>query len=361
MRSRNLAVGSLIALMLIPAARANIGPRWWGDVVTEPWGLKEIAIVHEQLTIDLRPLLNADPIYVEVTYYLFNTGNAKKLGLLFVSGEAGVSEFEASLNGQAVAAQVLSRLEARRHWARFPDGWQPPIFGPGFEHEKLYHELRDKESAVPVSFDLDLPTGLSTLRVRYLARACGADEGKPVVTWQFPYVLSPARDWGSFGKLDVTVLVPDGWEAKSTPALEWADSTLSGHFTGLPADALVVATRTPVPEAYRQNFGYLGAGYALVWLLGGVACWRAGRWLGRYVGRSEAAGEAKRAQIASLTLLPLSGIAWAGIVFVSGTVVAPWILTPSCFNMLHTLLHVESRYARSLMSAVSCNGMGQPR
>ena len=45
-----------------------------------------------------------------------------------------------------------------------------------------------------------------------------------------------------------------------------------------------------MPAAYRQAMWYVGAGYVMVWLVGAFACWRAGRWLGRYVGRSEAAG-----------------------------------------------------------------------
>jgi hypothetical protein len=304
-----------------------MGPRSWGDIVTEPWGLKDIAIVHEQLTIDLRPLADADPVRVEVTYYFFNTGKAKKLGLLFVSGEAGVSDFEASLDGKSIATRTLSKEELQQHWSRFPAGWAPPYRCPGFERNEVYCVLAERIQSVPVSLDLELPAGLSTFRARYRARACGTGEGNhPVVTWQLPYVLSPARAWGGFGALEVLVLVPDGWEAKSTPVFMRDGSTLRGHFDGLPADALMLATRSPVPATYWRSFWYLGAGYVLVWLFGGIACWHVGRSLGFFVARAEAKGAAKRAQVAWPLVPLLTAAALTAAVFVMGAVVAPWVV-----------------------------------
>src|SRR5436309_3341920 len=79
-------------------ARANFAPRFWGDVTTEPWGIKEITITHEQLTIDLRALVRGDPARVEVNYDLANSGASRRLELLFVSGEVGITRFEARLD-----------------------------------------------------------------------------------------------------------------------------------------------------------------------------------------------------------------------------------------------------------------------
>src|SRR5262249_37672860 len=123
--------------------------------------------------------------------------------------------------------------------------WQVTYFVR--KHWKWASDIR------PVEFTLDLPPGPSTLRVRYRARACGADEGYPTATWQFPYVLAPAREWGDFGQRDVVVNVPEGWQARGTPPLEREGATLRGNFTGLPADILYVATRAPVPPEYYRN------------------------------------------------------------------------------------------------------------
>src|SRR5262249_3827849 len=90
-RMRAFARYSLLVLLLLPsAARANIGPRWWGNLVSEPEGLKAVAITREQLTIDLRPLAKRGLVEVEAIYYLQHSGSLKKLDLLFVSGAPGV-------------------------------------------------------------------------------------------------------------------------------------------------------------------------------------------------------------------------------------------------------------------------------
>src|SRR5262249_52905296 len=150
----------ITALILIPAARANIGYRWWGDVNTEPWGLKEVAIVHEQLTIDLRPLAALRPAYVEVTYDLSNTGDSKKLDLLFVSGEVGVRDFEARLGNEPVPARLLAREELRRHLDRFPPNWRPPQKAPGIDWEDTFYMVNHWDyQAKPVEFSVILPPG----------------------------------------------------------------------------------------------------------------------------------------------------------------------------------------------------------
>src|SRR5690348_16886112 len=95
------------SLVLVPVAWANFAPRFWGDATSEPWGRKNVSIAHEQLTIDLRPLANANLVRVEVTYDLDNAGAPKHLDLLFISGEVGVTDFEAHLDGRPVPTRLL--------------------------------------------------------------------------------------------------------------------------------------------------------------------------------------------------------------------------------------------------------------
>src|SRR6266849_8092002 len=98
---RCLAVSAMF-VALTPATFANFAPRFWGDRASEPWGIKEVVIVEERLSIDLRPLVSAAPVCVEVSYDLSNAGVSKHLDLLFVSGEMGVSEFEAQIGDKPV-------------------------------------------------------------------------------------------------------------------------------------------------------------------------------------------------------------------------------------------------------------------
>ena len=59
----------------------------------------------------------------------------------------------------------------------------------------------------------------------------------PTITWQFAYVLAPARAWGGFGGLDVEVLLPHGWRAAYTPDLLRNGDMLRRNFDVVPADA----------------------------------------------------------------------------------------------------------------------------
>jgi hypothetical protein len=163
---------------------------------------------------------------------------------------------------------------------------------PGIDQPDNIFHVRDSPSDVTLrGFSVTLPTGASTLVARYRARAAGTDEHRPTVTWLFPYVLAPAREWGSFGGLDVTAYVPDGWEAASTPALEREGEVLRGSFTGLPADNLVLAARAPPPPGVRWAMCLWMILYLIVFVGGGFLCLTVGRWLGHLLARTMPTGK----------------------------------------------------------------------
>ena len=280
------SLATVASLVLVPAAGANFAPRFWGDAAGEPLGLKNVAIVRERLTIDLRPLSDMNLVHVDVTYDLNNAGEWESFVLLFISGEAGVTDFEADLDGRPLRAWVQPANESRRLREQMPTSWRPPKEAPGIESEKTFY-LFSSQGTPPalVAISLVLPPGPSRLHVYYRARACGAAE-RPTVTWQLPYVLAPARQWGGFGGLDVTVNLPSGWEARSAPALEREGDTLRGSFDGLPADALLLATASPVPPTYHWAIWFPEVLWAVLLLGGPLMCW----WAGRRLGLAGAAG-----------------------------------------------------------------------
>lgn len=261
--------------MLLPAAASgNIGPHWWGDRTAEPLGLKGVAITREMLTIDMRPLVSVQPVEVEAIYHLKNPGSARKLDLLFITGVAGVSDFQVRLNDRAIASTGAHLGD------ELPKSWHPPEALPGIDSEATYGRthLAPVEKIV-LAFSIELPPGASTLQARYRARATGADEDHPTVTWQFPYVLAPAREWQSFGGLEVLVFVPEGWQCKTVPSLERNGDVLRGSYSTLPADCLALAVRAPVGPELQQSIWRYAALYAFVLISGGVFCWGLGRLL----------------------------------------------------------------------------------
>ena len=169
-----------------------------------------------------------------------------------------------------------------------------------------------------VAISLELPPGPSTLHVRYRARACGTAERR-TVTWQLPYVLAPAREWGAFGRLEVTVHLPGGWEARSTPALEREGDTLRGSFTGLPADALLLATGPPVPPEYYWAVHLPEILWVTLLVGGPLTCWWAGRRLARARESVKASGREApgRAVLRSIGLGLVPALLWGALIYAS--------------------------------------------
>lgn len=307
----------LLILLLHAPIHANIGPKWWGDRTAEPLGLKDVAIIHEKLTIDLRPLAHVQPVEVEAIYQLNNTGSARKVELFFITGVASVRDFTVRLDDRLLESRKLPRKEWPDPEAELPPSWQPPPNIPCIDYDtsRSHIYLRPGEQVI-LAFSVELPPGRRLLRANYRAKVCGEDEDYPTVTWQFPYILAPAREWGSFGGLDVTVYLPKAWQAKSTPALERDGDILRGRFASLPADCLALAVRQPMgPELQRkmgQTIWVYGSLCALVMLGGGVVCW----WVGRLLGWLLVRGTAHRSLPWGLLLALLMPLLWAVVLLV---------------------------------------------
>jgi len=253
----------LAALLTAVRAEANAGPPIYqgGQIVAEPSGLEGIAITHETLHIDMRWLsLHAairNPITVSVAYSIANHGSQREVALIFASGAPDASDFSVTLDGQPIAAR-------REMSVTVPAEWLPPATTPGLEdnHELLYldpppeaysntavvswHHYPEspiRSLAATYAFTVTIPAGESVLAVQYHAEPqqyLGSGYVRTLHSYQFAYVLAPARAWDGFGTLDVTVSLPICWEAASRPALTRSGDVLHGSFDGVPADALAL-------------------------------------------------------------------------------------------------------------------------
>lgn len=266
----------LLLCALVPAgAAANMAnPVEPGDRVGEPSGdLRSIAITRERLSIDLRPVAERRPARVEAVYRVNNTAGPRRLSLVFVANALTEGERGIWLDGRAVPYQAAAAAPGE-----LPESWRAPQTTPGIGGgEPLEYEVEGEGS---LRFSLDLPPGPHEIRVVYPATPTAHSAGDPTIVWQLGYVLAPARQWASFGGLDVEVWLPEGWSAESSPGLRREGDRLVGAWDRVPADALSLAAQAPGPSG-----GLRYAGIALAGLLGLLAFrWlggRAGAWLGR--------------------------------------------------------------------------------
>lgn len=252
----NILVSLLLCLCLPASALANAAaPSQGGDAGVEPTGLEQVSILRESLNIDLRRLEADDSpegqvILVEAVYELENKGAERRLDLVFAFGSA-FKDFRVWLDDQPVDSRPVRLTD-------LPGGWDAPHTTPWLEGRELeyaggsHHGARESEAFSPF-----VPAGRHRLRASYSVTPTRY-ASSPVKYWQFAYVLAPAREWAGFGGLDVVVTAPEGWTVVTTPRLVVEGSNLKGHFDRLPADALALTARAPVPfYYYLANYLFL--------------------------------------------------------------------------------------------------------
>lgn len=267
----------LLGALLAPATVvANVGRDWReGDPAGEPLGaVGRLAVEHELLTLDLRPLAAGEPARVAASYRLRNDGPPAELELVFVS--PGVTAGTVTLNGAALPSTPLDR-------PMLPPAWQAPVELPGVDGGTVRFEA-DAARIGALAFRAELAPGAHVLTVACTVRP-GEHHGRasPNRDYLVAYLLAPARDWGSFGELRLLVELPAGWAHAASLPLTRIGDRLVGDFAGLPADFLGVTVRPPGEAGWPTTAApWLGA------LLGALPAWLGGLWWGR---RSARRGE----------------------------------------------------------------------
>ena len=259
-----LAAVVLCAFLAASRAEANAGPPYYtdGQLAAEPSGMAGITISRETLIIDMRRLSVRpeyarsqtdspeihNPIDVSATYSITNSGPAREVALLFASGAPATAGFSVTLDGQSITAQPAISVTV-------PVEWLPPAKTPGLDGQDLNYlgppngyngwshlpETFARSVTSTYAFTVTIPPNDSVLAVRYRAEPQFYLTGgytSSLNSYQFAYVLAPARAWDGFGGLDVTVHLPFCWLAASRPGLTHAGDDLTGSFDALPADAL---------------------------------------------------------------------------------------------------------------------------
>jgi hypothetical protein len=289
-----------LALLVLTEVRAaaNVGTPWRpGDRAGEPAGVTSVNIAGEKLVLDLRRLASGGPAVVEARYQLYNPASEVAADLVFVAGSRLDEASEVWLDDKSVA-HTKTTLE------KLPESWKPPPSTPriGAGRPLVYRTGANQ----CLAFAVKIPTGAHTLRVRYEARASSHRSGEATRYWQLAYILAPARDWKSFGTLDVQVQLPAGWAAVSEPALEHDGDELTGTFTGLPADALALTVQAPAQMSAWVGPAVGWTLWAVVLIGGAWIVWRRGAASGRRL--AEQGHSASRAWLASIGV----GVIWSG-------------------------------------------------
>jgi hypothetical protein len=266
----------ILALALAAPAGANVGRKHFpGTPTTEPNGLREIAIEREELRFDLRPVGAHGEAKVSAIYHLDNKSTAAVIApLVFVSGASVAGGIDVMFGEVIIHGVHLSNEEL----AALPPSWKAPTSTPGVGAEGAIEYDTRRNAAL--SFRLVIPPGRHQLAVSYSARA-QMSKGSETLRYQLGYILAPARDWGSFGTLDVVVEVPPGWRVATSPVLARTGDTLRGRFPSLPADTLGITIQAPTGTLHAILQYALPLLALLVVIGGGYVLFAIGRARGR--------------------------------------------------------------------------------
>ncbi len=239
-----------------------------GEVIGEPTGaVAHVAITHEDLAFDLRPLaatnLEPQPVHVSATYQLHNEASSTAAPLVFLADRAlpGGAAFRVTFDDSPLAATATELRQV-------PDVWKPPGSTPSLDGRS---RLRyDSRPGVAFSFTAVIPAGAHHLSVSYNALpgqwgAYGDNLGTAI--WQIGYVLAPARQWASFGDLEVQVQLPSGWRARAIPELTRVGDRMVGQFAGLPQDTLAISAAYPTDPHLMTFEEWMAPQWPLFFLL----------------------------------------------------------------------------------------------
>jgi hypothetical protein len=241
-------------------ASADAAPFWNpGDAIGEPTGaVAKVAITHEDLDFDLRPLVTGDPVRVRASYQLRNDAAATSASLVFLADHAliGRSSFAVRFDGAGVPAAPMT-LKV------LPPAWKPPTSTPSLIEGQPGMIPYNTTPGAAFQFTVLIPPGPHQLSVDYAVLAGRFSAPDRTAIWQVAYVLAPARQWESFGDLSVTAALPAGWRARSIPDLPRQGDRVRAHFDGLPADAMAISASYPTDPYARSVTDWLAAQWPL--------------------------------------------------------------------------------------------------
>ncbi|MDN5212968.1 hypothetical protein QQ020_12955 [Fulvivirgaceae bacterium BMA12] len=217
-----------------------------GDLVTEPFALNNCKILSEKLFVDLRKLENNGAATVIAEYKLLIEKPADSLLFLFVAASKISDGVLIELDGKPLKIAIDSSgyLSAQIKKTTVVTPWGEP---EGYSDKSEY--FKEEYVFCKMSF---IEEGHHTLRIKYKTRTTETylykNESKTTIQ-TFSYAFYPARNWKSFGGLDLEIRYPGEWEIKSNIPLNASEGSVAKSFSEIPADFLHVHVRYPETKA----------------------------------------------------------------------------------------------------------------
>lgn len=243
-----ILAGLLVAIPVAVQANAmpaRSQPGSGGLVV--PSATSEVRIERERLTFDFTGSRQAAG--VKAVYELANSSaRAVTLDLVFIA--PGGQALSLALDGVPLTAREVENVELPKEWVAPNVGLDPRT---GEEYD-LGQSVAGFNRNHTWAFRLNLPAGgWGSLSADYSAVLGYDNEQADYVLRHLVYVLGPAKNWASFGGLEVSAVLPSGYSLTSAPSMakvseDGGVARYAATFNGVPSDLLRLSTmRVPSP------------------------------------------------------------------------------------------------------------------
>ncbi len=198
----------LLLFFIARAVSANMAsPEITGTTGALAFSSKDIDILHEKILI--RPDHAFHTATFSIIYTIRSDSSGKQIPLLFYA-EAYKDDFTVRVDGRPAGLQEIPgeyTRTAHTPFEKFSAAFDKPSYQGDHENVTIwwsqatgdvyrFNELK--------YFEVDLDSGVHTIQVNYTAEAW-QDTYDWVTEYSFPYSLSPAEHWRSFGTLEITI------------------------------------------------------------------------------------------------------------------------------------------------------------
>lgn len=237
-----------ISIILFALLRTNLvanisaPPKPRAGDITGTSQMKEITVLHEDLTINLSEVVDQGLAKVHAYYKINCPTTIKNLELVFIANNLTESKYLVELDGNFING-YLTKFDS------LPDGWLPPDSIPWngkFIPFKYNHEGL-------ISFKIDsIPPGEHTLSVSYEADIAQWYENDDLSIYRaFVYILKPSKsNWKQFNTLNTNIFIPGDWDYTSNVPLErHVTDGLHGYWDKIPSPYLSIVIKAPTAKA----------------------------------------------------------------------------------------------------------------
>ncbi|MEM6753084.1 MAG: hypothetical protein AAF630_08965, partial [Cyanobacteria bacterium P01_C01_bin.38] len=137
-------------------------------------------------------------------------------------------------------------LTHRNTIEELPPSWRSPLRVPTANGESIRYFGADSSNTA-LKFKPTIGKGEHQIQVKYVVEP-SSYKYSTYRDYQVVYILSPAKDWAFFKRLEIEVKIPEKWKVATSLPMKRTGNILKATFNKIPADNLSISTSPHLPR-----------------------------------------------------------------------------------------------------------------